>query len=201
MKLSHHPRRLLVALVVPIVLLSACGGSEAVPDDQELQPSSSAPSGWKSTTLERLSVAAPPEWVEDASTTPKKGMSITAWRTPPVDGRSAAGMEVREITKPDHDAETAAEALAVNAMATMEGGKPDTMKIVWPNATEAWTFSNEIKAGATADDKLTYVSTTFVADLDDGSQVQVLVFTEKGQSDDLGAQVLATIELITADAS
>lgn len=199
MKLSHHPHRLLVALVVPIVLLTACGGSEAVPDGQEPRPAS-APSGWKINSLERLSVATPPEWTKDAPTSPKKGMSVTAWRTPPVDGRSVAGMEVREITTPDHEAETAAEALAVNAMATMEGGKPDIEKIVWPDANEAWTFSNEIKAGPNADEKLTYVSTTFVADLDDGSQVQVLVFTEEGQSDALGAEVLATIELMTADA-
>lgn len=197
MKLTQHPRRLIVALVIPLVLLAACGGGEGVPDDQELQPAS-APSGWKTTELERVSVAAPPEWTQDDPTTPKKGMTVTAWRTAVVDGRASAGMEVREITKPDHDAETAAEALSVNAMATLQGGKPDIEEITWPNATSAWTFANEIKAGPTADTKESYVSTTFVADLEDGSQVQVLVFTEKGQSDDLGAQLLATIELIKA---
>ncbi|WP_332642749.1 hypothetical protein [Aeromicrobium sp.] len=199
MKLRQHPRRLLVALVVPLVLLTACGGSEGIPDDQELQPAS-APSGWDTSTLDLLSLAAPPEWTKDASTSPEKGTTVTAWRTAPVDGQSSAGMEVREITKPDHDAETAAEALAVNAMATMQGGKPDTEQIVWPTAKDAWTFSNEIVAGLDSGNEQTYVSTTFVADLDDGTQVQVLVFTKKGDADDLGAQLLGTIKLMTADA-
>jgi hypothetical protein len=199
MKLRQRPRRLLVALVVPLFLLAACGGSEDIPDDQELQPAS-APSGWVTSSLDLLSLSAPAEWTKDDSTSPEKGMTVTAWRTPPVDGQSSAGMEVREITKPDHAAEDAAEALAVNAMATMQGGKPDTEEIAWPAAKEAWTFSNEIVTGPDSGNEQTYVSTTFVADLDDGSQVQVLVFTKKGESDDLGAQLLGTIKLMTADA-
>lgn len=194
---ARQQRLLVVALVVPFALLASCGGgggSKTVPDDQDLQPAS-APSGWEGAKLDLVSLAAPADWIKADSTTAEKDITVTTWSTEPVDGRSSAGVEVREIPDPQYSAEEAAEGLAVNAMATMKGGRPAPEEITWPNATDARVFTNEITAGPTPESTQTYVSNTFVADLADGSQVQVLVVTLKGEDDDLGTQLLSTIEL------
>lgn len=195
---AHRPhrraRRVAVALAAGMVLLSACSSGEDVPQDQQLQPAE-VPSGWVSADLDVLTIAAPPAWTQDDTTSLEEGTESTAWRTPMVDGRADGGMEVRVITEPDHDAATAAKALGVNAMATMQAGKPAPRKIVWPNATEAWLLDLEATYGTTPEESEQYVNTILVADLADGRQVQVLVLNRKGLDDDLPLQVLSTVRL------
>lgn len=196
MKVSRPTHTLLGVLALPlaIALLTACSSSDSVPSDQDLKPAA-APSGWQKTTLDHVTISAPPAWTNAGTSTTSETITSTTWRTEAVNNQSSAGMEVREISKPSNSAEDAANGLAVNAMATMKGGKPDTEQLKWPNAEDAWTYSTVITVGPKDKTPQEYVSTTFVADLADGSQVQVLVFTLKGEDDDLGHKILQTISL------
>ncbi|AXT86025.1 hypothetical protein C6I20_13075 [Aeromicrobium sp. A1-2] len=199
MNIGMPARRLLVALALPVALLAACSdGGQSVPDDQRLKPAG-APTGWQASDLDLVSIAAPPTWKRAAATTPEAGTTITTWSTPPVDGKSTSGMEVREITSPNNDAATAAKALGVNAMTTMQGGKPDPKEIVWPEAVNAWILTNDITVGPTAEERDKFASVSFVADLADGRQVQVLAFNKKGLDDALLLKVLSTVELVQVD--
>lgn len=196
---SHRWLLVALALALPLMMTAACTGSEGVPDSQQLRPTA-APSGWQPTDLGMLSIAAPPDWTKAGTTEPEDGTKITTWRTTPVDGKSTAGMEVREISVPDNKAALAVKALAVNAMATMQGGKPDPAEITWPNAAEAWMLHNDVTFGPTPDQRETYDSATLVADREDGTQVQVILFVKKGTDDDLALRVLSTVKLVKVKA-
>jgi hypothetical protein len=89
-------------------------------------------------------------------------------------------MEVKVISTPQQNARRAATAIAVNAMATLRGGKIKPQQITWPHARDAYYFDYNATTGTPA---ATYATRTVVFDLADGSQVQVTALAAKGSSE------------------
>ncbi len=184
----------LIAIALAIVLLSACGSGDDVPEDQAIKPGST-PSGWTRTDLKAVTVAAPPAWEKGETKAATETMDVTTWQHPVAGGTSDGGLEVRVISKPQQKAEKAAKALAVSAMAGLEAGKVEPESITWPDATTAFLLSYNATTGPT-DAKKTYVTRTFVLDLDDGRQVQVTSLAAEDSADTkLPERVLSTVRL------
>ena len=183
-----------VAALALLLLLSACGSGDDVPDDQAIKPAGT-PSGWTRTDLDAVTVAAPPAWEKGKTKAATETMDITTWRHPVSGGTSDSGLEVRVISKPQQPAEKAAEALAVSAMAGLESGKVEPKPITWPGAKDAFLLAYKATFGP-ADKKQTYLSRTFVFDLDGGRQVQVTALAPVDTSDaKLPERVLSTVKL------
>ncbi len=189
----------LVAIAMVVLLLTACGSGEDVPDDQEIKPAST-PSGWTKTDLGAVTVAAPPAWEKGETKKATQTMAVTTWQHPVAGGTSDAGLEVRIISKPQQNAEKAAKALAVSAMAQLESGKVEPKAITWPGATDAFLLSYQPKFGPTEAKKKSYVSRTFVFDLEDKRQVQVTSLAAEDSGDTkLPERVLSTVRLTSGE--
>lgn len=186
--------RLPVATVVLAVALSACSsGGSAVPDRQQVKPAK-APDGWTTSTLDGVTLATPATWQKGETTQATATLRSTPWRAPMVDGASPAGVEVRVISKPQQNAEKNAMALAISAMAQLQGGRIDPVEISWPNAEKSYYLAYEAIYGAT-EKKRSYVNRTVVHDLADGRQIQVSSLVEKGLEESIPDRVLSTVQL------
>jgi hypothetical protein len=184
----------LLTIALAVALLSACGSGDDVPDDQAIKPGST-PSGWTRTDLKAVTVAAPPAWQKGPTKPATETMDITTWQHPVAGGTSDGGLEVRVISKPQQKAEKAAKALAVSAMAGLESGKVEPKSITWPDAKTAFLLSYTATIGP-ADTKKSYLTRTFVLDLDDGRQVQVTSLAAEDSGDTkLPERVLSTVRL------
>lgn len=183
-----------IAIVLAVALLSACGSGDNVPDDQAIKPGST-PSGWTRIDLKAVTVAAPPAWQKGDTKAATETMDVTTWQHPVAGGPSVGGLEVRVISRPQQNAEKAARALAVSAMAGLESGKVEPKSITWPDAKTAFLLSYKATIGP-ADTKKTYVTHTFVFDLDDGRQVQATSLAAEASGDaKLPERVLSTVRL------
>lgn len=190
----------IIALLLIASLLGACSSGDDVPDDQVIKPGA-APSGWERADLGIVSVAVPSTWEKDDTTSATETMDVTTWRLPNDDGTASSGLEVRVISKPQQPAEDAAQALAVSAMAQLQGGKVDPKAITWPQAADAYYLAYDATFGPT-DKKDTYVTRTLVLDLEGGQQVQVTSLAPDSSSDaKLPERVLGTVELKAPDSS
>ncbi len=185
----------LITIALAVVLLSACGSGEDVPENQAIKPAE-MPSGWTRTDLDIVSVATPPAWEKGETEKATETMDTTTWRQPESGGTSNSGLEVRVISKPQQPAEKAAQALAGSAMAQLEAGRVDPEPITWPDAKDAYYLGYKPTFGPT-DDKTTYVARTFVLDLEGGQQVQVTAIAPDDSEDGakLPEQVLSTVQL------
>lgn len=189
--------RLTTVLLLTVLAVSGCAGDDDVPEDQEIRPAS-APSGWTTTDLGPVSVATPPEWKKQPVAEPSQTMTTTTWRADEVDGASPGGLEVRVITEPQQNAEKAAQALAISAMATLEGGDVEPEKLVWPNAEAAYHLAYTSSVAVETDPaaaKKSFATRTLVLDLADGGQVQVTSLVDEASGAELPEQVLASVEL------
>jgi hypothetical protein len=187
--------RLSTVLVAAALAMTACSSGSGVPDDQVIKPAES-PAGWTTTKLDTVTLATPAGWTKDETKKATDTLSSTTWRAPLVDGVAPGGVEVREISKPQQKAEKAARALALNAMATLDGGKIEPKAITWPGATDdgAYYLSYEATTG-TPDAKSTFVTRTLVLDVEDGSQIQVTSLMKKGTDKTVPEKVLSTVTL------
>jgi hypothetical protein len=168
-----------------------------VPDDQAIKPAPT-PSGWKTTTLDGVTVAAPPAWEKGATKAATTTMKITTWQHPSSDGTSDQGLEVRVISKAQQSAAKAAKALAVSAMAELDAGKVEPKQLTWPDTKDAFLLSYKATFGP-ADKKQTYDLRTFVLDLENGRQVQVTSLVSDDLSEPkLPERVLSTVRLKAA---
>ena len=184
--------------VALLVLLTACGSGDDVPDDQAIKPAST-PSGWTRTDLKAVTVAAPPAWEKGDTKAATETMDVTTWRHPVSGGTSDSGLEVRVISKPQQQAAKAAKALAVSAMAGLESGQVEPRKITWPGAKTACLLSYTATSGP-GEQKQKFLIRTFVLDLDDGQQVQVTALAPDGSADaKLPERVLSTVQLSGGD--
>lgn len=191
--------RFLLSLRVPALIavsalaFAACGSSDSISKDQDLQPVST-PSGWKTTTLEGIKVSAPAEWTMQPTKQATTTMKSTVWRAAEVNGAAPGGMEVRVISKPQQNAQKAALALSISASASLQGGKIDPAEVDWANAKSAYFYSTTISAGLPGKES-TFKSSTSVFDLPDGRQVQVTALAEKGSQQADPTMVLGTVSL------
>lgn len=190
--------RLTTVLLLAALAMTGCsGGEEDVPDDQPIKPAS-APSGWTTTDLGPISIATPPEWEKQPAQEPSQTMTSTTWRAKEVDGTSPGGVEVRVISKPQQDAGKAAKALAINAMATLQGGDVEPEKVVWPQSELAYYIAYTSQVAVEKDPaapRKPYVTRTLVLDLADGSQVQVNSLVDEASGEKLPDQVLSSVKL------
>lgn len=196
--MSTMTLRFTTVLLLTLVAVAGCGGdADDVPSDQELKPAS-APSGWTTTDLGSVSIATPREWEKQPPTEPTETVTATTWRAKEVDGASPGGVEVRVISKAQQDADKAAQSLAINAMATLQGGDIEPEKIVWPGAKLAYhlTYTAEVAVKADpAAPRKPYATRTLVLDLADGSQIQVNALVDEASDQKLPEQVLSTVKL------
>jgi len=194
--------RLTTVLLLAALAMAGCsGGDEDVPDNQPVKPAS-APSDWTTTDLGPVSIATPPEWEKQPSTEPSQTMTATTWRAKEVDGISPGGVEVRVISSPQQDAGKAAQALAINAMSTLQAGDVEPEKIVWPRSELAYyiAYTSEVPVETDpAAPRKPYVTRTLVLDLADGSQVQVNALVDEDSDEKLPDQVVSTAKLAEAE--
>jgi len=167
-----------LAIAAVALMLSACSSGEDIPSDQVIKPTK-APSGWTTTDLGPVKIAAPTTWTKGDTKAATATVKITTWRASAV-GTSTSGMEVKVISKPQQNAKKAATAIAVNAMAVLKGGSINPEQISWPHAKDAYYFDYNATSGTTP---TTYATRTVVFDLADGSQVQVTALAAKGSTD------------------
>lgn len=188
--------RIPATLAIAVLLLTACGSDgDDVPGDQPVKPASSVPTGWKTTDLDAVTVATPPDWTKQETQALTKTVDSTTWRgTVDAEGNSAAGAEVRVISKPQQSARRAARSLAINATAKLQGGAIEPVRITWPGATSAYYLTYEAKVGKPGEEKA-YGTRTVVFDLKDGRQVQVTALAGSGPDAKLPAQVIGTVRL------
>ncbi len=192
--------RRLLPLLVSMLALTACGGSDEaeVPDDQELRPAA-APDGWEVTDLGPVSVATPPEWTNEG-TDELDGISGTMWRQTPAGqpdaGYALAGLQVRVIDSPQQDAEKAATAQGIDAMATMGADAPEPEELVWPGARSAYLLEldTELEDGPEGPGS-PYTTWIVVYDLENEQQVQVTAIVAEGEDTAVPEQALASVEL------
>lgn len=170
--------RLIVATAVVALTLGGCSSSDGVPADQVITPRT-PPAGWTSSDLGPVKVSAPRSWTKAAAAAISSTVTTTTWRASP-SGRSSSGMEVTVISRPQQNARKAATAIAINAMAVLDGGHITPERIAWPHAARAYYFDYTATSGSPA---VAYATRTVVLDLSDGSQVQVTALAAKGSSE------------------
>ena len=204
--------RLAATLLVTVLAAAACSGPDAdgevtVPDDQVLQPAEGTPSGFTEADLGAVRIAVPSDWEQQPEATPAENITSTVWRGRVVDGAATGGVDVRVITDPQQQADDAAEALAISAMATLGGRDVEPQTIVWPGAERASYLEYDAVVptaaptaaptpGATPSPSAspagpTLATRTLVLDLADGTQVQVTALS--ADSEDVPAEVLSTV--------
>ena len=188
--------RLAAPLAILVLAMSACSSGSDIPDDQSVRPSK-APAGWTADTLEDLRFATPAAWEQGETKQLTKTLESTSWRAPEVAGISPAGVEVRIISTPQQKAEKAVKALAVNAMAQLQGGRIEPEAITWPHAETGFYIAYEATFGATVANPKKYVTRTAVFDLADGRQIQVTSVSLKGEQDTTPDRVISTLKLPT----
>ncbi len=185
--------RTTILAVVTLLALTACGGSDSGAADQGLTKVA-AQAGWTTTKLDGITISAPHEWTKGKTTQATPTMKSTVWRAAAVAGTAPGGMEVRVISKPQQNAKKAALALSISASASLNAGKIDPEKIVWPRAKSAYFYATVITAGPTGKESK-FSSATVVFDLPDGRQIQVTSLARQGTKQAEPTTVLGTIRL------
>lgn len=186
--------RIPMMMTVATIVLIACSSGAVVPDDQVIKPSK-APTGWTTTDLGELTIAAPAEWKKDATLASTKTTDVTTWRSDNVGpGELPSGIEVKVISTPQQPADKAAEAIAVSAMALLESGRIDPVEITWPAAESGFYLAYDAKFGAVGNES-NFTVRTSVFDLVNGYQIQVTSIALQGTDSKTPDRILESVKL------
>ncbi|MDT0200727.1 hypothetical protein [Nocardioides sp. AE5] len=173
-------RHLILLLLLPLLGLAACSGS----DDE-------TPDGWERVEAGPLSIAIPPDWTEAEPDT--EGGYL--WRSEEIDGAAMGGLEVLVAETSGQSAEKNAKSVAISAMATMQTGKVEPEQFELDGAVDAWLVEFEATMAGPDGVEAERSLRVLVAEFDDGSQARVTAIGEPGS--DVADQVIDSVEVST----